>query len=84
MFSQCCQECSAILTADFCNEETCRRKFIPQPGYSRISCPLHDPALSLPGVSRGRRLRVFKRALHCSKCETNLFGIKPEDLVRDR
>ncbi len=84
MFSLCCQECSAISMASFCDEETCRRKFVPQPGYSRISCPLHDPALSLPTVSRGSRLRVFKRALHCRKCESNLFGVKPEDLARDR
>ncbi len=78
MFSQRCRECGTISTATFCEEETCSRKFILQPFVSRICCPLHDPALLVATVPDAVRLRKFKRALRCPKCEGNFFGIKEE------
>ncbi len=80
MFSQRCKECETISTATFCDEDTCRRKFILQPFFSRTCCPLHDPALLVSTVPNSIRLRKFKKALRCPKCESNLFGIKEEDL----
>ena len=78
MFSLRCRECSVISTATFCEEETCRRKFIFQPFFSRTRCPLHDPALLVATVPDAVRLRKFKKALRCAKCESNFFGIKEE------
>ncbi len=80
MFSQRCRECGNISVATFCDEETCRRKFILQPFFSRTSCPLHDPALSVATVPIAVRLRKFGKALCCPKCESNLFGIGEEDV----
>ena len=79
MFSQRCQECGTVSTATSCEEETCRTKFILQPGYSRTCCPLHDPALLVSTVPNSFRVRKFKNALRCPKCESNFFGIKEED-----
>ena len=80
MFSQLCQKCGTVSTATFCEKETCRAKFILQPGYSWTCCPLHDPVLLGPTVLNSFRLRILKKALLCPKCESNLSGIKEEDL----
>ena len=75
-----CSKCEEINTATFCSEETCRRKFMPLPGYSTEFCPLHDPT----SLSYYYRVRELKNALYCRQCGHNVFGVKPEDLENGR
>ena len=79
-FSKLCPNCQWLITAEFCDQDSCRRKFIPQPGYSRYWCPLHDPGLLEDSqVPRDFRAMKFERSLFCPRCGGNVFGYKPED-----
>ena len=78
-FSQLCPNCQWVITAEFCGQDACRRKFVLQPRYSVRFCPLHDPAVEDVEVPRDIRAMKFERALFCPRCRRNLLGYKPED-----
>ncbi len=76
---QLCPHCQWIVTAEFCDQDSCRRKFVPQPGYSSCCCPLHDPALLESRLPPGFRTMKFEKSLFCPRCGGNLFGYRIED-----
>ena len=75
MFFQRCPGCTGVLTASFCDEETCGRKFLFFSGQSHSLCPLHERHPPFAAASRALRLRSLERASACPRCGWDLFRI---------
>jgi len=63
-----CPRCDWAQTAVTCSAAGCGNRFFPQPGYSRMACPLHDPGLDNPQVPPDFRTYKLAKAQGCVKC----------------
>jgi hypothetical protein len=74
IFSERCQGCESVVSAAFCNDEFCRRKFVLAGDRTHLFCPIHDTALAPERVPE-----TMKGAVRCPTCQRNLYGVKAED-----
>jgi hypothetical protein len=73
-FSELCPRCGCLVSATFCDEDSCRRRFVLSVFRSHLLCPIHDPS-----VPRDALTATMSEAMRCHSCGQNLYGIKAED-----
>jgi hypothetical protein len=76
-FSELCPRCTSLVSAAFCTEDTCRRRFVLSMRRSHLLCPIHDHA-----VPRATLTDTMRLAVQCCACGQNLYGIMQEDGAR--